>query len=263
MTTFISNRTDQFSYFDRQLGHPDWTGKKVLDFGGNVGNILLSEDCRIERDRYWSIDISKDAIELGQTRHPDAHFVFYDRYNIEFNPGGTQDLPIPDLGHRFDFILAWSVFTHTSKAEMVELVDQLQGFLAEGGTLAFTFLDPSFDPPAGWAREREVPGLDNLRWRLDARRRLNPAVDVEALAREALAREAGGSFTWVTLVNDDELHLGPDDDGIEEGKETKAYITLCTEAYMRSVYPRAEVLPPVRPDRQSCCVIRPGVARGT
>ena len=30
----------QFTYFDKQLGHPDWTGKMVLDFGGNRGSFL-------------------------------------------------------------------------------------------------------------------------------------------------------------------------------------------------------------------------------
>ena len=36
----ISGRTSQFRYFDEQLGRPGWTGKKVLDFGGNTGGFL-------------------------------------------------------------------------------------------------------------------------------------------------------------------------------------------------------------------------------
>src|ERR687895_1207799 len=69
MASWISTRTGQFAYFDRQLQHPDWSGKKVLDFGGNVGNILLDPKCTIEPANYWSIDVSRDAIAEGRRRH--------------------------------------------------------------------------------------------------------------------------------------------------------------------------------------------------
>ena len=37
----------QVHYFDQQLGHPDWTAKTVLDFGGNQGNLLVDSNNRI------------------------------------------------------------------------------------------------------------------------------------------------------------------------------------------------------------------------
>src|SRR5256885_9818571 len=150
MPAFISEVTHQYPYFSHQLGYPDWSSKKVLDFGGNVGNILLDPDCRIEPENYWSIDVSEDVIAEGRRRHPRAHFVFYDRYNFEFNPTGTVGLPIPDLGEEFDIILAHSVFTHASKAETLELAGQLAGLLAEGGKAAFSFIDPRWAPPPEW-----------------------------------------------------------------------------------------------------------------
>src|SRR2546421_3718139 len=136
MVAWISNRRGQFSYFDRQLGHPDWTEANVLDFGGNVGNILSDPDCTIDPRRYWCLDLHKEAIVEGQRRYPSAHFEFYDRYNFEFNPDGDRRLPVPDLGARFDVILAYSVFSHTSRGEMRELVGQLRGMLTGGGGLA-------------------------------------------------------------------------------------------------------------------------------
>jgi SAM-dependent methyltransferase len=243
---WISNRRGQFSYFDRQLGHPDWSEATVLDFGGNVGNILLDPGCTIDPRRYWCLDIEKDAIAEGQQRHPLAHFAFYDRYNFEFNPCGTPELPVPDLGQRFDIIVAYSVFSHTSRGEMLRLVEQLRALLTDSGALAFTFIDPLFDPPEGWARDEEAPGLDNLNWVL----RLNG--DASALAT-GIDRDR---LSWATFVNNDELVTEPGDAWLRTGAERSQYLALCTEEHMRSIYPEAEVHAPVRPERQSCCVIR-------
>jgi SAM-dependent methyltransferase len=252
MGTFVSIRTHQFAYFDPQLGHPDWAAKSVLDFGGNAGNILQDPNCTIDPEKYWCIDISRDAIELGRQRHPRAHFVWYDRYNFEYNPTGTKNLPIPDLGRRFDIILAYSVFTHTSRAELRDLIGQLRARLTDGGVLAFTFVDPDFDPPDGWvdwAREDECPGLDNLLWRLTISRGAEEAAEIAARARRK-------PLTWATLVNHEVLVTDPSDEWSNLGDERSQYFAYCTEDHMRSIYPDAEILPPVRPQRQSCCVLR-------
>lgn len=251
MATWISTRTGQFAYFHAQLGEPDWTGKRVLDFGGNVGNLLLDPHCQIDPANYWSIDVSRDAIAEGSRRHPDAHFLFYDRYNFEYNHTGTPNLPIPDPGVRFDVILGWSVFTHVSKAEMVEFTDRLMDLLHDDGTAAFTFFDPWWTPEPGWARQREAPGLSNLHWRLAARHETNPETDVPGL----LALASRTEQTWTTLVNDDELFFDPDDDGLSPDKPEHTYITFCTPHYMRQIFPGAGILDPVPPERQSCLVL--------
>jgi hypothetical protein len=54
--SFVSAPKDVFGYFDTQLDHPTWTGRHVLDFGGNVGNLLV--DAPIEHERYWCVDVS-------------------------------------------------------------------------------------------------------------------------------------------------------------------------------------------------------------
>jgi 2-polyprenyl-3-methyl-5-hydroxy-6-metoxy-1,4-benzoquinol methylase len=251
MVTWISTRTGQFAYFDQQLGHPEWAGKKVLDFGGNVGNLLLDPNCTIEPANYWSIDVSRDAIPEGRQRHPEAHFVFYDRYNFEYNQTGTVGLPIPDPGVKFDIIVGWSIFTHNSKAEMFELTDQLMNMLTADGVAAFTFIDPNWTPPDGWARDNEAPGFSNLRWRLEARHATNPDMDVPALLEAAARTEQ----TWTTLVNDDELYFDPDDDGLSEDKPQRTYITFCTPDYMRRLFPTGRVLDPIPPERQSCVIL--------
>ena len=251
MGTFISTRTDQFTYFDQQLGEPDWAGKRVLDFGGNAGNILLDPNCRIEPRNYWSIDVSRDSIPVGRRRHPEGTFIFYDRYNFEFNPTGQAGLPIPDPGVRFDFIVAWSVITHVSRAETLDLVEQLVPLLADGGRAAFSFIDPRWTPPAAWARDAEFPGLSNLHWRLAARQETSPGMDVAGM----LARADEADLTWATLVNDDDLIFDPDNDGLSADKPPIYYITFCTPEYMQKVFPNGKILDPVRPERFHCLVI--------
>src|SRR3954451_16821380 len=136
----------QFAYFDEVLMHPDWRDRAVLDFGGSDGNLLRNDGCPIEQTNYWCLDVVNDAIDEGRRAFPDAHWAHYDRYNCSFNPGGIRDLPIPNLGIAFDFILAAPVFTHATLEQMRELSPQLRAQLAPGGALAFTFEEPPFEP---------------------------------------------------------------------------------------------------------------------
>ncbi|MEA2338021.1 MAG: Methyltransferase domain, partial [Thermoanaerobaculia bacterium] len=210
----------------------------------------------IDPRNYWCIDVSRDAIAQGSAAHPEAHFVFYDRYNWAFNPTGTEALPIPDLGMRFDVIVAYSVFTHTNQRETRELVDQLRPLLAPGGTIAFTFIDPSY-------RQSQEPGdgyFDgtNLEWRLRKAKSINPHIDVEAM--KAKARGA----SWITLVNDERLYVDDEDADAGEFALQTGYHTCCSPAYIRAMLPGAVVVapprdaypPPIAYEMQHCCLLR-------
>lgn len=251
MGTWISQRMDQFRCFDEQLGHPEWAHKRVLDYGGNVGNILLDADCTIEPWNYWSLDVSRDAIVEGRRRHTDAHFVFYDRYHCEYNPTGIPNLPIPDLGTTFDYILARSVLTHMTRAQTKGVAADLYAILTPGGTLAMTFMDPHWTPPEGWARKEESPERSNLRWRLDIGHTKDPSVDVESVAQRAERSQS----QWLTLLDEGELVL--DGDEAEHAKERphRAFVTFCTVQHMKQVLPHARIEPPIPPDRHHCALI--------
>lgn len=227
-----SVKTSQFAYFDQQLDHPDWSGKSVLDFGGNRGNILRDPSCRIEPKNYYCLDVIKDAIDEGRSTFPEAHFVHYDRYNCSFNPTGVVDLAIPDFEDKFDIVLAYSVFTHTTLAEMKDLAGQLEAQLAPGGTLAFTFIDPHWN--------------DNLRWRLE---RTPVAGDREDL----LERSRGAR--WCSLVND-ELFIESNGRWTNEADACLTYHVFYTEDFLRELFPQATIRPPVNGEMQHCGVIR-------
>src|SRR5687767_5182699 len=103
MAAFLSTRKTQFSYFDQVLQHPVWKGKKILDFGGNVGGFLVGAGDRVNHGDYWCLDLSSNAIEEGGRSFPGAQFRHYDRFSSQYNPDGVRNLPVPDLGVKFDF----------------------------------------------------------------------------------------------------------------------------------------------------------------
>jgi SAM-dependent methyltransferase len=234
----------QFAYFNRQLDYPDWSGKAVLDFGGNSGNLLLNPDCLIRPEDYYCLDVIREAQEDGRRRFPTAHWVHYNRYNCSFNPEGVAALPVPDMGIEFDIILAYSVFTHTGREEMNDLVGQLQTHLAPGGALAFTFIDPHFE---SWP---ETYRGNNLKWRLEKARATNPVVDVNSLLEQSRVA------SWCALVDGAKLYV--DGDGVwdAEAETCMTYNVYYTAELIRREFPRATIRPPVNGEMQHCCIIR-------
>lgn len=225
----LSDQTVQFAYFDEILGRPTWEGKDVLDFGGNIGNLLRDPRSTIEPRRYWCVDIVREAIELGRSDFPEAHWIFYDRYNNAFNPDGARGLPIPPTPIRFDYILAYSVFTHTGRAEMEELVADLRGRLKPDGVLAFTFIDPHYTPSPSRG--------SNLRWRLERLVRAGGPLDVDALLHRASGARACTLLDRDLLLDDE-----PIDDARHERVRTN--LMLYTPDSMASIFPDARIAPP-------------------
>ncbi len=157
-----------------------------------------------------------------------------------FNPDGIADLNIPELNQRFDFIVAYSVFTNIRRAEMFDLVEQLKGLLKDEGKLAFTFIDPHY---FSWPQDYEG---NNLQWRLQ---KDNPYGDIGTLLRQA------SSANWCTLIDSNDLYIEHEDIQITPLQRQKTYFTYYTTDYMQSLYPSATILPPANNEMQHCCVI--------
>lgn len=229
MATHISTRRTQFEYFDQLLKRPSWKRSTILDFGGNVGGFLLGAGNKVDHNRYWCLDVTRSAIEIGRRQFPRAHFEHYDRYSSYFNPNGVRHLPVPELGVKFDVVLAFSVFTHTHQKEMIELVGQLRRMLMPRGTVAFTFCEPCYESS------------------LDDRRR---------------------SARWYVEI-DGQLHVEPGEQLCQQERRCQheeSYCSYFAAEYMASLFPGAAVLPPVSPERQHCCILRSSekrVARAT
>lgn len=251
----ISTRVSQFAYFDQVLERPVWRGRKILDFGGNVGGLLAGAGSNINQADYWCIDLNCAAVEIGRRRYPQAHFVHYDRYSSQFNPGGLRHLPIPDCGLKFDIILAFSVFTHAHQTEVIELVHQLQSMLAPKGVFAFTFCDARYD--------RSVTGPD-LPSGSDVRKILEKLTDKPSAQRTRQIGdideivERARQANWCILI-DEKLYVEPGPEiGNQErvGSPGESYNSYFTVDYMASLFTEGRVLPPVSPEWQHCCILR-------
>lgn len=247
----VSTRITQFAYFDELLGHPCWEGRKVLDFGGNIGTFLVGAGDRVAQEDYWCIDINRDVVEQGRREWPRAHFLHFDRYSPQYNPDGTRNLPIPDPGIRFDFILAFSVFTHTDRSEMVELASGLRRMLAPGGVLAFTFCDPRYDRSLSDPR---LPMGSDVRKMLERHRDVRTAAEMDGMVEQAMHCD------WCVLIDAD-LYVDPGDElsnQIRTGNPYESYCSYFTTECVASLFPDAIVYPPVSPEWQHCCVFRNG-----
>jgi SAM-dependent methyltransferase len=246
---FLSTRTWQFTYFALQLGQHAWSGKDVLDFGGNIGNILRDPNSTIDQERYWCIDIVKEAIEKGKAAYPKSHWIFYDRYCFFFNPHGVPHLTLPDMKKTFDYIVAYSVFTNTTRTDMLQLVEQLEGLLADNGALAFTFIDPHY---FSWPGQYNG---DNFRWRLDRECHLERERGGNLILDYPSLTERVRGASWCILVNADDLYIETEEIKAYEPDQQKTCHVFYTEEYMKTLFPQAKILPPVNNEMQHCCVI--------
>lgn len=114
---------------------------KILDVGCGTGLLAASlHDFLSERGQYVGSDISPEAVAFCRSRFP--------RANFSFHP--SEMTKLPELRERFDFIVFFSVFTHTYPRETAQLLHQAGQLLAEGGLIfADVFTAPLIDEHAG------------------------------------------------------------------------------------------------------------------
>ena len=248
MWNLVSTRVTQFAYFDQLLRQPVWKGRKILDFGGNVGTFLVGAGSNVDHDDYWCMDLNQTVIEQGRRTHPRAHFIHYNRYSSQFNPRGIRHLAVPDCGVQFDLILAFSVFTHVDLSEMRELVGSLRSMLAGDGVLAFTFCDPRHDRSLS---DPNLPVGSDVRKNLEQLGPMNSPRNIDEIVERAC------QSNWSVLI-DDQLYVEPGEEVSHQkriGKPHESYCSYFTAEYMTTLFPEATVLPPVSPEWQHCCVL--------
>jgi hypothetical protein len=157
---------------------------------------------------------------------------------------------LPPLEASFDYIVAYSVFTNTSRTDMLQLVKQLEDRLAPHGAFAFTFIDPHYH---AWPDRYRG---NNLVWRLEREIFLEGekgnTLDINVRALSEAAQDA----SWFVLVNGEDLYLETEDVPPYEPERQRTYHTFYTVDYMRSLFPHATILPPANDEMQHCCVIR-------
>ena len=138
---------------------------------------------------------------------------------------------------------------------MLSLVAQLRAMLAPDGVLAFTFNDPLYDRVHHPEFDSSTVAPDihlgnNLRRRLRLTKASEKGIDVDAM----LAQAAGAR--WCMLIND-RLYVEPEDVAPVRDEEGDYFITYYTPAYLQTLFPDANMLPPPGPEyRQAGCVLQ-------
>jgi SAM-dependent methyltransferase len=235
----VSTRRTLFPYFNQQLDYPNWQGRKILDFGGNVGSFLASAGDNVNHEDYWCIDLNPAVIAHGRLTYPRAHFVHFNRYSPQYNPHGVRHFPIPDCGVKFDIIIAFSVFTHVDLHEMTVLVGALRRMLAPRGVLAFTFFDPKYD------RSLSDP---RLRRGSTVLRNIGPRGQSEMVKR---AR-------WFVII-ENRLYVEPGtivSNQTRQAAPLESYTSFFNAEFVQSLFAGAIVKPPVQSEWQHCCIVR-------
>jgi len=94
----------------------DVTGKSILDYGGNRGNLLEDgvETGSILPENYTSMDVDKVGLNHLKESYPNTNTMLYNRHNPVYNPQGEKHLKFPYDDNTFDIVYSYSVNTHSS-----------------------------------------------------------------------------------------------------------------------------------------------------
>lgn len=132
----------------------DSANQRVLDYGGNRGNLLFFSNFEIEESLYTSIDVSTASIEIGKEEFPSAKWYHFDKWNWAYHHEGQKNIPFPDINKQQDYIWAYSVFSHTDFAEFLEAIKWFMTF--DYKKIALSFLDADGYDMKEWFRRRRV-----------------------------------------------------------------------------------------------------------
>jgi len=115
----------------------DIEDKKILDFGCAHGNFLKYD---WDGD-YTGLDVRLDIIEKNRKEYPNRKWIHYDRHNTQYNIKSENKNGHWPLIEKYDFICAFSVFTHTSFKEYEYTINMMKDHLNSEGKILTTFID--------------------------------------------------------------------------------------------------------------------------
>ena len=121
-----TDQTNRFPLFKKTIG--SLKNKKILDFGGNQGNLLYFSNGEIEQKNYFCIDVESDAIESGKNEFPNATFLHWNKFSPMYNHDGNINEPLPLLNQKFDVAFSFSVITHTDLQEFKLYIEYLKQY---------------------------------------------------------------------------------------------------------------------------------------
>jgi len=101
----------------------DLTGKSILDYGFNNGNLIKSMP---DIDyTYTGIELQESFVNRMSKEYPNHTFLHLNKFHPSYNPTGT-DIKLTDIvNERYDIAVAWNVFTHCTMENTKECLDEI------------------------------------------------------------------------------------------------------------------------------------------
>ena len=140
----------------------NFENKTILDFGGSFGNLIISSNGKIQEKNYTCLDVDKFAVEEGRTNFPDAKWLWYNRYNVMYNPTGNIQWPELDT---YDLIFSYSVFTHSSYEDLLDSISYLKTRLNKNGEMYISYASQENEPLINWLtnkRKQDYGSFDSI-----------------------------------------------------------------------------------------------------
>lgn len=164
MSFVIGRIKHRLDFFKTALDTQSFSGKNILDYGGNRGNLLADglESGEISFSNYTCLDVSIDAIEGGRDEWPDANWIHHDALNWQYNPTGLANLKFPLKDNSYDLVLAYSVHTHCDHKTLCSDIEEMYRVCKPGGTIATTILTPEQMEWIIWTRTKEYKNVVSL-----------------------------------------------------------------------------------------------------
>jgi len=139
----IFPRHPRLGFFDIMLKSPNWTDAKILDIGGNRGNLLQDgiDKGVIKPENYFCLDVDEGALDYGRDNYPDANWISHSAFNCMYNENGVENTAFPFESDSFDIVLAYSVYSHTTFDQLKFDIKEMQRVCKPNGKIAFTVVD--------------------------------------------------------------------------------------------------------------------------
>lgn len=129
---------NSYKYFCNLNGGP--IVGSVLDYGSNYGRFLESSNSIFPHELYTGIDVDLEALNEGKKMFPNAEFIHYNKHNYMYNNEGKKDI-WPEINKTYDFVISYSVITHTTIEDMLSAIKWLYSKLNSNGKMFITYLD--------------------------------------------------------------------------------------------------------------------------
>ena len=105
-------------------------GMTVLDFGCGSGRVASKLGQKVQLRSFLGVDVIPELLDYAKTVCPPS-------YVFQLN----QSLQIPGEKGAYDFVYAFSVFTHLLQTEIVLYTNDIFNKLKPGGLFLFSFLE--------------------------------------------------------------------------------------------------------------------------